>query len=169
MVSQRVMADFMSADPALKGHLKLADIDFAALQYLNQQWTPNPHPDRIVGLADDWRYMVQQYRRSYSSRIELAIWYDNHLCGLMLGKTSRSKLVLKINYLEGNHGVTFLKGLRLKIATRYAEIYAAALGIKWVGIQSPYVGAIRLYNNEGFVETDPFDRNNDALFKYIGL
>ncbi|MGF1850892.1 hypothetical protein L4C44_03255 [Vibrio satsumensis] len=160
--------DYFSEEyPELVDHLRLTEIDGTALRAMRDTWVPHPIHSRNVGTLEDWRYQLQQYRISYNSRMELAIWYDDHLCALMLGKVSRRKLTLKITYLQGAYNIDQLIGLRMAIATTYAEAYASALDIAWVGVQDPYEGAEQLYRDNGFVESDPFDLNNDALFKNI--
>lgn len=166
-ICEQVTEFFENEHPELKGHLHLTEIDAAALQAMRNTWEPHPIYSRNVGTVEDWKYTLQQYRISYNSRMELAIWYDNQLCTLMLGKVSNGKLTLKITYLQGAYNIEQLVGLRLAVATTYAETYASALDIDWVGVQDPYEGAEHLYRDNGFTISDPFDRNNDALFKNI--
>ncbi|KPM85550.1 hypothetical protein [Pseudoalteromonas lipolytica] len=165
-VASTVVEIFIDAYPELNGHLKITDINDRALQYLNHTWKPHPDLCRRVGTPDEWLNVVRSYRTSYSSRIEAAIWYDDELCALLLGKPSKKKLILKINFLEGNYEGE-LKGLRLRIAALYAESFAFSLGIEWVGVQSPYPGAVELYKEEGYTEKDPYDHSNDALCKRL--
>lgn len=166
-VALKVVQDFVEIYPEHEGFIKLTDIDGKALNYLDRDWVQHPDPTRSVGTPDEWRTTLDKYRQNYSSRIELAIWHGEKLCALVLGKPSRGKLILKINFLEGNHDESPIDGLRLRLATIYAEYFAAALEIQWVGIQSPYEGAIHLYHDEGYTEPDPFDYANDALCKSL--
>ncbi|MCG6360452.1 hypothetical protein K6U58_17970 [Vibrio fluvialis] len=164
---QIVTSEFCKIEPSLTGHLRITDIDGVALRYLRNAWKPHPEKSKNVGGPDEWKYFVQQYRVSYSSRVEAAIWYDNHLCALLLGKCSRNKYIARISYLQGNFDDTYLKGLRTHIATRFLEVFAAANKIQWVGIQAPYHGAVPLYTLRGYVLQDPFDHRNDALCKKL--
>lgn len=99
----------------------------------------------------------------------MAIWFDRHLCGLMLGKPSVGKMVVKLNYIQGAPFEHALKGKIVPIAMLYAESYAAALGAQWIGIQDPLneVSLLDYYRALGFTEPDPFDPRNSALFKRL--
>lgn len=167
LICAQVVDYFIGEYPDLDGHLRLTEMDGSALRAMRTTWEPHPIYSRNVGSHEDWRRQLTQYRISYNSRMELAIWYDDQLCALMLGKVSQGKLTLKITYLQGAYNIEELIGLRMEIATTYAEAYASALNIEWVGVQDPYEGAEHLYRENGFVESDPFDYNNDALFKNI--
>lgn len=153
--------------PQLNGHLRITDIDSTALDFLKNDWQNHPQFSRNVGTYDDWKHILRQYRTSCSSRIEAAIWHDNHLCALLLGKCSRKKYIARITYLQGNYDDSFLAGKRIHIATRYLELFAVANKIEWVGIQDPYEGAEPLYRFRGFTQSDPFDHNNDSLCKQL--
>lgn len=165
-IAEQVTDRFVQSNPIFKAHLKLTDITDHALNKL-RQWEQNPDPSRRLGDADMWKHYRTKFRISYSRRMELAIWLDDDLCAVMLGKPSKGRLTLKVDYLEGNYHSTALTGMRMHIALLYAEAYATALNIKWVGIQSPYSSAIPLYEEEGYIKKDPFNKKNDAIFKQL--
>lgn len=91
-ILQQTKEDYISLKPDFVGHVNLTEITEGAL--LSQEIWRQPL-ERKVGW--NWRVIRDQYRRNYLARIEVAIWYDDQLCGLMLGKASEGKLVVKIN------------------------------------------------------------------------
>ena len=145
--------------------LSLRPIDQAALA-AQSQWPPPDDPDREIGWS--WEAKCRQYRRNHMARIELAIWNGDELCGLMLGKASEGRLVVKVNYLQGSTLSTHvLKGWITDIATRCAELFAMAIDADWVAIQEPDEDLVGHYQSLGFTGTDPFDHRNDALYKRL--
>lgn len=145
--------------------LSLRSIDQAALA-AQSQWPPPDDPDREIGWS--WDAVCRQYRQNHMARIELAIWNGDELCGLMLGKASEGRLVVKVNYLQGSTLPTHaLKGWVADIATRCAELFAKAIGSDWVAIQEPEEGLIEYYESLGFTDDDPFDYRNQALYKRL--
>lgn len=158
--------DIIESLPELTDRLRLTDISQDAIQ-AQLSWPIHQDPERVIGWV--WSDVVRQYRRNHKARIELAIWYADLLCGLMLGKASQGKLVVKINYLHGLPGDHPLKGVVLPVATRCAELFAAAINAPWVGIQEPLEqdGLIDYYEQLGFDQPEPFDHRNRAIFKRI--
>lgn len=166
-ISKQVVTAITQKHSQLNGHLKITPLDIDARLALISQWPKNPDVERSVGTPEEWIEKIKEYIKKYSARMELAMWHDQNLCAVMLGKVSRKRLTLKINYLEGASNITFLNGFRLEIAILYAEAFASALNIKWVGIQNPYDGVIPAYKINGYTQPDPFDKKNNALYKEI--
>lgn len=159
--TQQELTQFM---PELEGHISLTDITENALLH-QERW--EIAENRQIGW--DWRVVRNNFRINHAARIELAIWYDNELCGLMLGKASDGKLVFKINYLQGGEEGHPLENSILPIASRCAELFAASIHADWIAIQDPIdrEGLINYYREQGFTEDDPFDPRNNALFKRV--
>lgn len=132
-------------------------------------WSPDFDLAKGRRIGWDWDEAVQHYRYTYSARLELAVWFDGLLCGLMLGKPSVGKLVVKLNYIQSAPFDHALKGRIVPIAMLYAEAYAAALDAQWIGIQDPLdeESLLDYYRTLGFTEPDPFDPRNNALFKRL--
>ena len=118
--------------------------------------------------AWNWADSYKRFKK-LSNRLELAIYFGDHLCGLMYGKMSdakdRTQRICKINYIQAAHPNNPLKGLVLEISEIYANTYAGLCGALGVAIQDPLPGAIELYHNLGYTENDPFDPANSCLFK----
>lgn len=156
----------LGADEAYR--IELTEITRDAL---NAELAWSPDADLAAGrsIGWDWEEAVRHYRYSYPARMELAIWLDGSLCGLMLGKPSVGKLVVKLNYIQGAPVEHDLKGRVVPIAILYAEHYASMLGAEWLGIQDPLdePDLLDYYRALGFTEPDPFDPRNNALFKKL--
>ncbi|MFM5659927.1 hypothetical protein [Aeromonas veronii] len=145
--------------------LRLIDLDALNAQ---AQWPAEVVRDRQVGWS--WSDALRQYRQNHMARIELAIWNGDELCGLMLGKASHGRLVVKVNYLQGSTSPEHaLKGWIAAISTRCAELFAGAIGAEWVAIQEPLAGLIDHYGDLGFTNADPFDPRSSALFKRLAV
>lgn len=167
-IRQAVLAqtqeEFEQIEPRFVDHIELTEINEGALQ-AQEPW--DVPIERQIGW--DWRIVRDQYRRDHMARIELAIWHDDELCGLMLGKASDGKLVVKINYVQGGEADNPLKGYIVPIASRCAELFAVAIEADWIGIQDPIDDdeLLEYYRELGFDEDDPFDPRNNALFKRV--
>lgn len=148
--------------------IKLTEITTEALK-AEQAWKANTHLAKSRAIGWDWYEALKVYRRNHAARMELAIWLDENLCGLMLGKPSTSKMVMKLNYIQGAPYEHSLKGYVVPIAILYAELYASALAVRWLGIQDPLEepALIDYYHRLGFTRPDPFDPRNNALFKAL--
>lgn len=148
-------------------NLSLRLIDLAAL-YAQAQWPIDAAHGRQIGWS--WSDALRQYRQNYMARIELAIWNGDELCGLMLGKASEGRLVVKVNFLQGSTSPHHaLKGWIAAISTRCAELFAEAIGAEWVAIQEPMEGLIEYYGDLGFTDRDPFDPRSNSLFKRLAV
>ncbi len=146
------------------GHIDLTEITEDAIRSQDEWDIP---VNRQIGW--DWRQVRDQYRRDHMARVELAVWHGEELCGLMIGKASEGKLVVKINYIQGGEVENPLKGYIVPIASRCAELFAVAIEADWIGIQDPIDDddLLNYYRELGFDESDPFDPRNNALFKRV--
>ncbi|MCR3962451.1 hypothetical protein NUK45_05485 [Aeromonas veronii] len=148
-------------------NLSLRLIDQDALD-AQEAWPLEVVENRQIGW--DWPDALRQYRQNHMARLELAIWNGNELCGLMLGKASEGRLVVKVNYLQGSTNPDHpLKGWIMEIATRCAELFAASIGAAWVAIQEPHEDLVEHYGSLGFTLEDQFDPRNRALFKPVEM
>ncbi|MGR5287069.1 hypothetical protein ACP3V5_17265 [Vibrio maritimus] len=163
-VLAQTQRNFIDEEPDFTEHIDLTEINEDALNSQNRWILP---VDRQIGW--DWRQVRDQYRRDHMARIELAVWHDQELCGLMIGKASDGKLVVKINFIQGGQAENPLKGYIVPIASHCAELFAVAIEANWIGIQDPIddISLLNYYRDLGFDEPDPFDPRNNALFKRI--
>lgn len=76
---------------------------------------------RILPMAKqttwDWTKLVKSFRRR-PRHIELAIWVDHILCGLLVGRISDKRIVATIYFMEGRPLDNPLTGSVARIATQ---------------------------------------------------
>ncbi len=165
-ILHETLEEFRELMPELAEGLRLKEITENAL--IAQEQIPEPDdPDRQIGW--NWREVRDNYRRNHIARIELAIWYNDQLCGLMIGKASKGRLVFKLNYIQGVGQEHPLKGQIVPIASRCAELFAISIEADWIAIQDPNDNdeLLDYYREFGFNMRDPFDPRNNALFRPV--
>lgn len=126
--------------------IKLDDITASAVTEA-QRWR-SAYPTVRQGIWD-WGKIVISFRRR-PRHIELAIWVDQILCGLLIGRISDSRIVATIYYLEGRPVDNPLSGSVAKIATRYVELLARLLHCKLAAIDSPLPALVDFYRGLGY-------------------
>lgn len=97
------------------------------------------------------KYYHKLFSYSPQRRIDLAIWCDDQLSGLVLGQVSKSKEYVTIDYIESLPVETHrLKGHILDIALFTTEQYATILNIRELRLIDPVENLIPYYQAEGF-------------------
>lgn len=82
---------------------------------------------------------------------DLAIWFDQELCGLCFANPNQSRLRVKIVRLEGQPGNNHPLKSRVATYALTAVIhFARIIGSKHIEIQEPLSGVIPLYRQLGF-------------------
>lgn len=133
------------AGDELAGQVTLEPIRRHALEHFAAAWAD--HPRRRVSWP--WPVMVADYQRNHPERFEVALWSGDTLCGLALGRPSRSKSVLTVKYVEGNPDLEHpLKGLVAAIAIATAHAYAKALGSTLLRLDAPLEPLVPLYRDD---------------------
>lgn len=162
-----VAANEVMSMPELEG------LDFEIREICNDaldaqdKWEELEDAPRLVGWA--WRQLVEQFRRSHNSRLDVAIWHNNQLAGLALGKVSAGKLVVRVSYVEGAPAHTPLTGYVFPIVDAYLEQYAVALGVDEIALQDPLEEVVPYYQEFGYELGDGFDPRNHAMTRSIKL
>lgn len=129
--------------------VRLSDINASALQQASL-WSQNYNKTRIHHKPGwDWKVEVAKYRRR-PKRVELAIWVDQTLCGLVLGRVSDQRVVASIHLLESNPAQHHLMGNIALIATRYLDAFAVILDCKETSVELPVPALIEFYMDLGF-------------------
>lgn len=127
--------------------VRLTAIDAVALDAWWQTWLPNYH-----GGAGGWNWATE--RAGYQTdprRFDLAIWGNDKLCGLALGKPNKGKTILNVNLMEGNPVSNHpLKGAIRHCVIDAAVRYADILNAMEVRLREPLKGVIPLYEDMGF-------------------
>lgn len=111
--------------------------------------------DEALAQADQWGgfrwgYIGRKFRRR-PRRVELAIWYDDELCGIACGRVSNKRVVASIHYLESNPRAHPLRGSVAAIASRFLDTMALLAGCNETSIQNPVEPLIGFYKDLGYV------------------
>jgi hypothetical protein len=102
------------------------------------------------GSTYPWEH-VSGWKKSDAKGFDLAIWYNQTLCGLCYATPRQSRLTIKIILLEGKPGSGHpLKGLIAPLALMGVDLYAQMLGCREIEIQQPAANAVEYYQALGF-------------------
>ncbi len=153
---QRLPSLFRALRPDLIGTpLRLTTIDAWALHAWEQQWKPN-----FRGGDGGWDWRRERFGYDNTpARFEIAVWSENMLCGLAIGKPSKASTFLAVNLLEGSPVSDYpLKGAIRFCVVETAIAYAEQLECQELRLIRPLVGALPLYLDMGFSLAPPADR-----------
>ncbi|KHD06785.1 hypothetical protein PN36_25575 [Candidatus Thiomargarita nelsonii] len=142
--------------------IMLKPIDTYALESY-QKWER-----RIVDW--DWIGIVRKYRKN-TKRFEVAIWYQNELMGLALGKPSRAKTLVRINFIEGRTDrPTILRKRIVPITIKVGMNYSVLLQAKKLFIMEPFPELINYYKGQdGFIYVKGTDGKDHPSYLYRTL
>lgn len=127
----------------------LSDINAAAIAQA-QQWPTQYQGERAAHRPKwDWAKQLEHYRRRYR-RVELAIWVDPTLCGLVLGRISDRRVSASIHLLEANPGTHPLKGDVAVLAARFLDAMTVVTGCTHAAIERPVPDLVEFYRELGF-------------------
>lgn len=118
-----------------------------------------------------WEEASRIYRKGYPKRFELAIWYNNKLCGLSYGRPSFAGTRVRIELIEGapRFGNNLGPKRVVPITIMNATAYAGIIGAKELRIMRPANALIGYYESLDFifVESTGAKYNPDYLFKIL--
>lgn len=97
----------------------------------------------------DWKHEFYT-RGKRSTHVDLAIWSDTALCGLMIGQVSDGRINATIHFLESDPGENPLKGYIVSIATRFIEALGLLLGCEAAVISRPIPELVDFYRGFGY-------------------
>ncbi|WP_213937233.1 hypothetical protein [Pseudomonas sp. dw_612] len=98
--------------------------------------------------------------------LDIAIWFDEELCGLCFANPNNSRQRIRIVRLEGRPGAAHpLKRRIATLAMMAIDRYAQILGSKYIEVQEPLEGAISVYQQLGFA----FDSEGRLVIAVEGL
>lgn len=118
----------------------LSDIEQRALIQA-RLW--NAIPERKVSF--DWETNYSIYQRRYPKRFELAIWYQNRLESLALGRPSYNGTRVRLELVERVAVNSMLKGKVFAITELALIAYAELLGADEVRIMQPINDRVKNY------------------------
>lgn len=84
-----------------------------------------------------WTSGYRHYSFQNPRRFELAIWYEDTLCSLSLGRPSPAGTRLRLEFIEARPQENPLKGRTMAIVLSTAEVYAGLLGADEVRLIDP--------------------------------
>jgi len=119
-------------------HLK--DIDFSALCQA-RLW--EKIPERKVDFK--WETDCQIYRKRHPDRFEIAIWHQNRLESLALGRPSFNGTRLRLELVERLAGNSILKGRAFQITELALIAYANLIGAEEIRIMQPINESVKNY------------------------
>jgi len=123
-------------------------IDRQTLETWETTWKPCITPGMPGGW--DWTGLWQKYKRKTAKYFDLAIWSSQTLCGLAIGKPSRSNSHCTIYNIEGNPEAHPLKGLIIPLVIDVSESYTAIIGGYSVRFADPDMQLKEYYERLGF-------------------
>lgn len=121
-------------------NISLKDIDATALMQA-RLW--DRIPERRVDF--NWEIDCQTYRKRYPKRFELAIWYQNRLESLALGRPSYNGSRVRLELVERLAGNSQLKGRTFLITELSLIAYANLLGAEEIRIMEPINDSVKSY------------------------
>jgi hypothetical protein len=87
--------------------------------------------------------------------LDLAIWFDEELCGLCFANPNNSRRRIRIVRLEGRpREIHPLKKRIASLSLLVIEQYARIIGSRCIEVQEPMEGAISIYRELGFFFDD---------------
>lgn len=109
----------------------------------------------------DWEKTVRRFH-SRARVVEAALWYQNKLHGIAIGRVSRGHLVASLHYLESLPTDHDLKGAVAAIMTRFLEIMGVAIGCSYASLEYPVESLVDFYSdNLGF--SKKIEKHNRVL------
>ena len=126
--------------------IRISDIGPSAIDQYVRTWIE--HPDRKTDF--EWTEITQYFRKR-PDRFEAAIWSDDVLCGLAIGRPSDGRDVMNLVFLEGCPEEAHpLKGMVHRAALEAAHAYGTAINSKILRLIDPIPPVIPLYQRIGF-------------------
>ena len=134
---------------------RIGSTDAAAVDLSQIRFEPiDAHALRAFELWEEphffWHEVIAWKAREPQS-LDIAIWFEDQLCGLCFANPNNSRRRLRIVRLEGRPGGTHpLKNRIGMLALIVIERYAQFIGCHVLEIQEPLSGAIPVYQELGF-------------------
>lgn len=145
-----------------KEAINLSEITHKALSFFTENQEKNGRK-----VFWDWDFGVRSYRKRYPSRFELAVWYNQSVCGLSIGRPSYNGSRVRLDFIERASGNNQLKGRLTPITVTAYEVYARLIDAKQVRIINPDDSLITYYTtfDYRYVKGTNTDMNPNYLYK----
>jgi len=117
----------------------------------------------------DWSSGSNTYKKRYPNRFELAVWYNNVLCGLSVGRPSFHGSRVRLDFIERSPGINPLTGRVTPISTTAFEVYARLIDAKQIRIMFPKPALIEYYSSleYTYIKGSGTDQKPNYLYKNI--
>lgn len=135
-------------DQGIEG-VRFTEISAAALA-IAEAWR-DLYPEHREAHIPGWNWPVELARfRLRPRRVEAALWFEDELCGLALGRISDRHIVATIHLVEANPAGNPLGGVVVALMTRFLDAIGARVGCREVSLERPVAGLVDFYMEAGF-------------------
>ena len=128
--------------------LRLSDINADAAQQAGTWNAPLSAPTTAIVPPWEWRRLWRKFSRK-ACRVDLAVWHNNDLYGLAIGRISPRRVVATIHYLQRSPISDKFFSLG-RIATAYLVALGQELGCREVAVDRPLEELLDYYKDLGF-------------------
>jgi hypothetical protein len=143
--------------------ITLASINKEAIQYARVEWPKYYGEETHNGFEYSWERLFFKFS-AMPSHFNLAIWQEYEsikiLQGLALGKRSRGKTHLTINWIERSFAPTYFRGGVTLPILACAEEYAKLLGCERVIVKEPVDPSV--FAKYGYAPSPETPRSRDV-------
>lgn len=150
-------------------NVSLREIDQYALEQA-KAWRDMYHAASREAHEPGWSWPRELRRfRQRPRRLELAIWVEDKLCGLALGRISDRSVVATIHLLEGSPvaNTNPLAGSVMFIATRFLEVLCIGAGCNQASLEMPVPALINDYKELGYTKEVKRGKRTLRLIKVV--
>ncbi|UNW12062.1 hypothetical protein MP631_18600 [Xanthomonas phaseoli pv. phaseoli] len=131
--------------------VRLTEIDGRARTEANSWMIPVKSPTTAKVPDWDWKDLWKEFSNK-ACRVDVAVWVNDSLYGLAIGRVSRRRVLATIHYLQRSPLMP-QSGISLgRIATAYLVALAEQLGCSEVAVDRPLDELIGYYKNLGFTK-----------------
>jgi hypothetical protein len=148
-VYQKVETELMEK---FQKKVRLTSITINALKIWQKEWEPKL-VERKHFTEEElyWNWMkIQQEMSKVPNRFEVAIWNENILCALAIGKPSKGPTHNAIYILQSSPFQHPLEGKIITITIKTGMAYAKALGKQHLILVEPLKHLVKIYERHGF-------------------
>ncbi|HHL1850178.1 TPA: hypothetical protein ACQ283_005380, partial [Klebsiella pneumoniae] len=151
------------------GALRLTTIDDNAIRAWKSQWKGRSR--KHAHGAWDWQNLASKRARS-CKRFDVAVWGEDVLCGLSVGKLTRGKKTVRMDYLEACPTAHPLEKRITMIVVAVALSVAKKVGAQHVAIFNPIKDkeekVLKHYQSYGFTQRMLYGRFlKNVLYKEV--
>lgn len=148
--------------------LTLGSINTQALEYAKNVWPKYYGESTFTGFGVSWEQIYVKFMPKYSN-FNVAVWQkindEDFLQGMAIGKVSKGKENLTINFIERSFAPNYFKGGVLLPILGCAEEYANLLQVKRILIKEPLDVAV--YEKYDYTEFSEIPGATQYLAKEI--